>query len=176
MAVFRTVLKLPLSEGKELHIVLEDKSPLVILSLHEDARTSVSQRTTIKLSRQQAIRAAMFLAGIGNLDNSAVRSASTELTGDDEDNHDPEQDPPSRRRQRKLSPTVYNTAAPIKTELSFPQSDSVPHPIDADETQTGPLGRARKTLNLRKQTPEPAVREIETLIEDKPDTPGDDDV
>lgn len=76
MSMFRTILKVPLEEGSQLHVVVEDTQPAVFLSLHTEQGKNPSTRTTIRLSKIQAYRIAMFLAGVGNLDNTAERKPS----------------------------------------------------------------------------------------------------
>lgn len=102
MPVFRTVLKVPLQEGSELHVVAEDASNVVYFSLHTNIGQNPSTRTTIRLTKAQSYRIAMFLAGLGNLDNTAERilvakanSAKVDHRFDDSD-VDPLPNPPNK--------------------------------------------------------------------------------
>jgi len=66
-AVYRTVFTLPISESKELHVVLEDRSGKVIFSLNEDIGEPVRRRLTFELSTADAMKLAKWIAGIGTV-------------------------------------------------------------------------------------------------------------
>ena len=68
MALFRSVYKLPLMEGKELHVVREDTNQTIIFSVVEDTTKAVRRRLTFEIPIKDAIKLARWMAGVTTLD------------------------------------------------------------------------------------------------------------
>ena len=69
MAIFRSVMRFPINGNRALDVVLEDRNPRVIFTLGEKFSDSYRTRETFELTSKAAMRLAMFLAGVGTVED-----------------------------------------------------------------------------------------------------------
>jgi len=83
MAVFRSILKVPLPDGEhELHVVQEDRIDEVLFTLirYSDEKKSMRLRPTLKMPKREAEKLGKFLLGIREIDDVTTESVTREVT------------------------------------------------------------------------------------------------
>jgi hypothetical protein len=73
MAVFRSVLRVPIDEDHELHVVKEDTSPYLLLSLVHLGEAGVKVRLTLRLKDVDAGSMAKWILGVRDARAHVVR-------------------------------------------------------------------------------------------------------
>jgi hypothetical protein len=83
MAVFRSILRVPIGDGNyEIHIVQEDRSPDVLMSLvrRSDKGSAFRLRPTVRIPKSDAMRIGKFLLGIREIDDVVTERIERETT------------------------------------------------------------------------------------------------
>ncbi|UCC74967.1 MAG: hypothetical protein JSV86_10575 [Gemmatimonadota bacterium] len=83
MAIFRSILRVPLPDGEhELDFVQEDRADEVLVSVtrRSDQGKSLRLRPTIRIPKREAERIGKFLLGIKEIDDVVTEHVTREVT------------------------------------------------------------------------------------------------